>query len=79
VSGALANIAMTSSDVMRSNTDILEAGQALVGMNLVAPEDVLQQATRMICNMISEGNVDKEWQANRYCYRTSAPKEIIAA
>jgi len=78
VSGALANIAMTSSGAMRSNTELLEAGQALVGMDSVAPEDVQQQATRMICNIISEGNVDKEWQANRYCYRSSAPKEIVA-
>jgi len=78
VSGALANIAMTCSDEMKRNFELLDAGQMLAGMDLVAPADVQQQAMRLICNIISDGNVDKEWQANHYCYRTSAPREIIS-
>jgi len=79
VSGALANIAMTCSGELKNNTELLDAAQALAGMNLVAPEDLVQQATRLICNIISEGTVDKEWQANHYCYRASAPREMVTA
>jgi len=73
--GALANIAMTCAGALRQEAQLLQAGENLVGMTLVAPDVVQKQAMRMICNIISDGHIDPMWQANDYCYRTSAPKE----
>jgi hypothetical protein len=73
--GALANLAMTCSESLEQSPGILEAGTSLMQEDF-APLAVQQQATRMICNVISRGCVDNEWQVKGYSYRTSAPKDV---
>jgi len=73
--GALANLAMTCSEALARETAILAAAQQLMEEGF-APGAVQQQATRLVCNVISRGRVDAEWQANSYCYRTSAPRDL---
>jgi hypothetical protein len=75
--GALANLALTCSDRVKKHNAIVQAGELMVGMDLVTPPIVQQQATRFVCNLISDGSVDHQWQENGYSYRTSAPREAI--
>jgi hypothetical protein len=75
--GALANIALTCGDSVRQHSGIVQAGELMVGMNLVTPCVVQQQVTRFVCNLISEGKVDSEWQQKGFTYRTSAPREMV--
>lgn len=75
--GALANITLTCGDAVRRHEGIVNAGQLMVGMALVTPDTVQQQATRFVCNLICEGSVDAEWQQQGFAYRTSAPREAI--
>lgn len=75
--GALANIAITCGDDVRKHERIVRAGELMIGMNLVTPPVVQQQATRFVCNLISEGSVDPEWQQKGFSYRTSAPREFL--
>jgi len=77
--GALANIALTCGDHVKQHERIVQAGELMVGMDLVTPPTVQQQATRFICNLISEGTVDPEWQEKGFSYRTSAPREVLEA
>jgi len=73
--GALANIAMTSSDEVRKQESLTAASETIMGMHLITPEPVGVQATRLICNLISRGDVDPQWQELGYRYRSSAPRE----
>jgi hypothetical protein len=76
--GALANLAMTFSAELKTNA-VLDAGQQLASLG---PEAVQQQAIRLLCNLISDGVVDYEWQINGYSNKTSAPRdsaELVAA
>jgi len=75
--GALANICLTCGDSVKQHADIVRAGELLIGMDLVTPDIVQQQATRFVCNLISEGSVDPEWQKHGFSYRTSAPREAV--
>jgi len=75
--GALANLAMTCAASLKVEGSLSEVGEDILAMQLVAPHAVQQQAMRLLCNIISEGNVDPEWQANSYSYRTSAPREHL--
>lgn len=76
--GALANLAMTCGDQLRNDPCVTEAASSLMEERVVPPV-VLQQATRLVCNTISHGDIDPEWQATGYCYRTSAPKDLDEA
>lgn len=69
--GVLANMAMTFSAELK-NEVVLQAGQQLASLG---PEAVQQQAIRLLCNLISDGVVDYEWQIKGYSDRTSAPKD----
>merc|ERR1712232_263922 len=75
--GALANLAMSCAERLRMNQDLVQAGQYLLALQLVAPLVVYEQSTRLLCNIISEGTVDAEWQANSYSYRSSAPRDGV--
>lgn len=75
--GALANIALTCGDAVRKHERIVRAGELMIGMDLITPPLVQQQSTRFVCNLISEGNVDNEWQQKGFSYRTSAPRELL--
>jgi len=75
--GALANIALTCGDDVKNHASIVQAGELMIGMHLVTPVVVQQQVTRFVCNLISEGNVDPEWQEKGFTYRTSAPREMV--
>jgi len=75
--GALANIALTCGEDVKKHEAIVQAGELMIGMNLVTPTIVQQQATRFVCNLISEGSVDSEWQEKGFSYRTSAPREMV--
>jgi hypothetical protein len=75
--GALANIAVSCGDHVKKHEGIVHAGELMIGMNLVTPTIVQQQATRFVCNLISEGSVDPEWQEKGFSYRTSAPREMV--
>jgi hypothetical protein len=72
--GALANLAMTFSAELKTDL-VLEAGRQLAD---VGPEPVQQQAIRLLCNLISDGVVDYEWQINGYSSKTSAPQDSAA-
>jgi len=72
--GALANMAMTFSAQLKTDL-VLEAGQQLASLG---PDAVQQQAIRLLCNLISNGVVDYEWQINGYSERTSAPRDSAA-
>jgi len=76
--GALANLAMSCGEQLRANQAVVGAGQDLLAMR-IAPDVIQKQATRLICNIISGGEVSEEWQSNGYSYRTSAPREVGAA
>lgn len=70
--GALANLAMSFAAELKKDEGLLLAAQlASEG----GPAPVQQQATRFLCNIISEGIMDMEWQANQYTYKTSAPRD----
>jgi hypothetical protein len=75
VLGALANLAMSCSDQLKQDVRLMQVGQNFLAMDLVAPPAVIHQATRLICNVISMGEVDAKWQRNGYSYRSSAPRE----
>jgi hypothetical protein len=75
--GTLANIVVTCGDDVRQHSRIVWAGELMIGMNLITPPAVQQQATRFVCNLISEGKVDSEWQKQGFSYRTSAPREAL--
>lgn len=75
--GALANIALTCGEGVRKHECIIRAGELMIGMDLITPPDVQQQATRLVCNLISDGNVDPEWQEKGFSYRTSAPRDVL--
>merc|ERR1711904_593045 len=72
--GALANLAMTFSAELKTDV-VLEAGQQLASLG---PDAVQQQAIRLLCNLISDGVVDYEWQINGYSNKTSAPRGSAA-
>jgi hypothetical protein len=72
--GALANLAMTFSAELKTEA-VMEAGQQLASLG---PEAVQQQAIRLLCNLISDGVVDYEWQVNGYVNKTSAPRDSAA-
>merc|ERR1719265_2789413 len=74
VLGILANLAMTFSSKLKDDL-ILNSGQQLASLG---PEAVQQQAIRLLCNLISDGVVDYEWQINGYSDRTSAPRDSAA-
>merc|ERR1711959_118602 len=75
--GALANIALTCGEAVRRHERLVRAGELMIGMDLITPPLVQQQSTRFVCNLISEGNVDNEWQQKGFSYRTSAPREFL--
>jgi len=75
--GALANIVVSCGTEVRQHSKIVWAGELTIGMNLITPPAVQQQATRFVCNLISEGKVDSEWQEQGFSYRTSAPREAL--
>lgn len=70
--GGLANFAMSFSAKLKQDEQLLLLGQYLTSE---CPEAVQQQAIRLLCNIISEGVVDAEWQKNNYVYRMSAPRD----
>eukprot|EP00746_Dinoflagellata_sp_MGD_P166006 gnl/MRDRNA2_/MRDRNA2_95617_c0_seq1.p1 gnl/MRDRNA2_/MRDRNA2_95617_c0~~gnl/MRDRNA2_/MRDRNA2_95617_c0_seq1.p1 ORF type:complete len:561 (+),score=108.39 gnl/MRDRNA2_/MRDRNA2_95617_c0_seq1:72-1754(+) len=72
--GALANLAMTFSSELKTEA-VMHAGQQLASFG---PEAVQQQAIRLLCNLISDGVVDYEWQINGYANKTSAPRDSAA-
>lgn len=74
VLGALANLAMTFSAELKTEA-VMEAGQQLASFG---PDAVQQQAIRLLCNLISDGVVDYEWQINGYANKTSAPRDSAA-
>lgn len=75
--GALANLALTCGEDVKKHESIVQAGELMIGMHLVTPTTVQQQATLFVCNLISEGSVDAEWQEKGFSYRTSAPREMV--
>lgn len=75
--GALANIALTCGDNVRNHANVVQTGELFVGMDLITPPVVQQQVTRFVCNLISDGNIDPEWQEKGFTYRTSAPREMV--
>jgi hypothetical protein len=75
--GGLANIALSCGADVRRHECIVRAGELMIGMDLITPPAVQQQATRLVCNLISDGNVDPEWQEKGFSYRTSAPRDVL--
>merc|ERR1711879_107623 len=73
--GALANLAMSCGEQLQASQGIVEVGEHLMCMERVAPEIIVKQATRLICNVISAGHVMQDWQENGYAYRSSAPRD----
>lgn len=76
--GALANFAMSLAAGLRQDEGLLLAAQ-IASEGPPVPPAVQQQATRFLCNIISEGIIDTEWQANHYSYKTSAPRDSAEA
>jgi hypothetical protein len=73
ICGALANLAVSCSSQLRRDRALVRSGELLVWMD--CPDVVQQQALRLVCNLISGGEVDEQWRKCGYSSRSSAPRE----